>query len=167
MKLPTEIRLLNHVYKVMEVDEITDTDPDTNQEESILGLLDDTNLQILVVKSLHPSRKYQVFLHELLHAMFNIIELRRLLKDPESEETIVNFISDNLLHVLTDNGLKFPKKRSVPTLKTDLNLANSILENHSKGVSIADLCKTFQVNEKEVKQLLKTKLKQTKKKIKK
>jgi predicted AAA+ superfamily ATPase len=163
MKLPQEIKILNHIYKVMEVDEIKDDSPTANPEEVILGTLDDQKLQILVVKSIQPSRKYQIFLHELVHAMFNIIDLKRYLKDPEVEESLVNFLSDILLQTLTDNALKFPKKYKKLAFLSDKELMNNILSNHGQGVSVSEICRTFQVSEHDVRQLIKLKGKVKKK----
>lgn len=169
--LPSEIKILNHIYKVIEVDEIVDSSVHSEEGEQILGLLDDKSLQILLVKSLHPSRKYQIFLHELVHAIFNIIDFQRLLKDPDSEETVVNFVSDALLQILTDNPLKFPRRYLKMSLTQDKNLADNIMSNHDNGVSIPELSKSFQVAEKEVKQLINSrkdkKKHRTKKKLKK
>lgn len=156
MKLPSEVKILNHHYTVMEVDEIKDDSLENG--DCLLGLLDDTKLQILVIKSLSPSRKYQIFLHEVTHALFNIIDFRRYLKDPETEESVVNFISDILLQVLTDNDFKFPKKYKKLALEDDKELSDVVLDNHRKGVSIKDICNTFQVEAKEVKKLLVDKL---------
>lgn len=156
MLLPSEIKILNHVYKVIEVDEITDdvegTVSDTDQ---VLGLLDDSALQILILKSLQPSRKYQVFLHEMTHALFNIIDFRRYLKDPEAEESVVNFLSDILLQVLTENSLKFPKQYKKMPLGDDNVMKSTIIANHTSGVPIKDICKTFHLKEADVKKVIK------------
>lgn len=167
--IPSEIKVLNHIYKVIEVDEISDdiaAEDKEKQGDQILGLLDDTALQILLVKDVQPSRKYQIFLHEIVHAIFNIIEFRRFLKDQESEDTIVNAVSDILFQVITENNLN-PTKKSLEHRKVgdDPNLVNTIKYNYEKGISVKDLCKTFHLSEKELKSIIKGCAKEKKKKI--
>lgn len=153
MIIPTEVKILNHTYKVIEVDEISSDGVDTEKDDSILGLLDDTSLQILLVKSLHPSRKYQIFLHEVIHAIFNIIDFRKFLKDQESEESVVNFVSDILLQVLTENNIK-PVNNQKYDLCEDPMFVQNIISNFNNGITIQDICKTFQTDEKTVKKVL-------------
>ena len=155
MKLPHEVKIMHHTYKVLEVDEIKiDLAAGDEQGEVILGLLDDTNLQILIVKNMNASRKAQVFLHELTHAIFNVIDGRRLLRDPEAEESIVNAISDILLQVLSDNQFQF-QKVYITDNSTDPQIIQNVMSNVEKGVDVKEICSSFHLEEKDVKKIIK------------
>lgn len=155
MKLPREVKILHHTYKVLEVDEIkADLHDGDEPGEEILGLLDDTNLQILIAKNMNASRKAQVFLHELTHAVFNVIDGRRLLRDPESEESIINAFSDILLQVLSDNQFQF-QKVYVQDNCTDPQIVQNVMTNHQNGVDVKSICNSFHLEEKEVKKIIK------------
>lgn len=154
MKLPREVKVLNHTYKVLEVDEIKpDLEHGDDIGDEILGLLDDTNLQILIMKNMNASRKAQVFLHEVTHAVLNIIDVRRLLRDPEAEESIVNAISDILLQVLSDNQFHFEKSYPHDNVHDGMVIKN-VLANHDNGVDVATICESFQLDTKEVKKII-------------
>lgn len=92
MMIPSSVRVGSFDYAVKEVAHV---------EEGSIGLCMPDQLTIYVQQSLPPQRKWQIFWHELLHAMWHAAGLHEF--ENPSEEQVVALMSYQIARVLSDN----------------------------------------------------------------
>ncbi len=92
MKIPKQIKVLGHIYKIKEVN------PDNKFLDVAYSRVDRLKQEIVIRDTLSRSFKEECLLHELLHACDH--------HDAIPEECIQN-LSCNLYQVLKDNKLRF------------------------------------------------------------
>lgn len=80
---------------------------DTTSSANFLGLCDVDTLKITLSKK-HPlAKQKQVFLHEVLHAVFHMMAMDSIEGVKDKEEYIIDALSQGLYAVIKDNKLTF------------------------------------------------------------
>jgi Zn-dependent peptidase ImmA (M78 family) len=79
--MPKEINILGVVYTVEEVDTVNKTDPRRGEINYL------TNI-IKIDKNMPSSLKEQVLMHEILHAVFDLLGLDKLAEDEKKVQSI-------------------------------------------------------------------------------
>jgi Zn-dependent peptidase ImmA (M78 family) len=94
--IPNEVKVAGITYKVSEKDYV-----EINVNKNCLGSCSYADSNIVILNSLSNTRKEQVFVHELVHAV--LMEAGY----DEHDEDMVNRIGIVLHQVLKENELKF------------------------------------------------------------
>lgn len=76
-----EINILGIIYKVKEVDTVNKTNPRR-------GELNYLTNEILIDKNMPESLKEQVLMHEILHAVFDLLGFDKLAEDEKKVQSI-------------------------------------------------------------------------------
>lgn len=93
MKLPRQITISGFIIKIVYKKKIV-----LNGDECF-GVYEKTLKTIYIQRGLHPTRKLEIFIHELIHAIADVHRLHL-------PETKVNTLALALVHVFLDNKIK-------------------------------------------------------------
>lgn len=81
MILPKTVNILGITYKVLEVDTV-------NKNEPRFGELNFATSEIRIDKELPDEKKIQVFMHEILHGVFDGLGMEELCTDERAVQSI-------------------------------------------------------------------------------
>ena len=99
MKIPEKIKIGGQEFSVV-IDE-------TTTSANFLGLCDVDALKITLSKKHSKAKQDQVFLHEILHAVYHTAAMDNIEGVKDKEEYIIDALSQGLYAVLKDNKLRF------------------------------------------------------------
>ena len=98
---PASVRVFGRLYGIRFVDQLVNDDGD-----QLLGLCDKNALTIWVLTGQHPFEEADTVLHEILHAVYDVLQM-----DPEvdcDEESVASKFASGIMGVLADNPDLFP-----------------------------------------------------------
>ncbi len=99
MKIPKKIKIGGFIWEVKESKEVT-------AEGNCYGSTHHSLQKIFLEPKMTKQKTEQVFLHEVLHAIWDHAGMNANKKfDKESEEMIINPLANGLYQVLNDNKL--------------------------------------------------------------
>lgn len=93
MKIPASVKIGNHIYKIRQVENLSD------EEGRYLGWNQRTNLDIAVEEGLPDSMKLEVLQHEINHGLFNGSPIYH----HKDNEDIVVSLTGPLIEFIADN----------------------------------------------------------------
>lgn len=106
--IPKTVDVAGVIYRTKEVEDVI-IDGSTHY----LGACDYVNTEILLKSDLQDTKKEQVFVHELLHAVYNEAGF------DEQDEDVINRVAIVLYQVLKNNNLRFDRPPFAPNISLE------------------------------------------------